>query len=266
MRHFDLNRTRPAGAELTEGLVDQRRHLLGRRRPRRMLGHGSDHVELVWNLVQEAAADADEIGSDLPGDAEHGRVGRIGGRKRRRRVEQAGAGHDDTDAFAAGGAGEAVGHVGGRLLVTRMDHPKRGAVVIERREKAIELHARQCEKGVDALALEALQQRLAARQGLGFGSSLLRAWLNLSNVCHEAGSFLHTTSNRGATASRVVSFTMAPLYVTERRTIRFGGYAGRSRRTKRMPPAIAQAMPARPSTSTLVIGKTPCASARDGEK
>ena len=59
---------------------------------RRPFGQPLQDPELVGDLVQQAEAAADQIGGDLAADAQHRRVGRIGGGERGGGVEQPGPG------------------------------------------------------------------------------------------------------------------------------------------------------------------------------
>ncbi len=127
-----------------------------------VLGDGADHLELARDLVEETAADFDQVGADLTGQAEHGRVGGVGGRERGRGVEEPGTGDDEADPLTTGDAGIAIGHVGSCLLVAGVDDADRIALVVEGVEETVELDAGETEDGVDALALEGGDERLPA--------------------------------------------------------------------------------------------------------
>ena len=161
-RDLDLHRAGPAGPQLPEGLAHDPGHVLGPHRARRPLGHRADHLELVVDLVEHPAADADQVRLDLPGGAEHRRRAGVGGRERRGGVEQPRPRHDQAGPDAPGGARVAVGHVGGGLLVARVVDRDAVPLLVERVEGPVELHAGEPEDRLDPLALQRRHQGLPA--------------------------------------------------------------------------------------------------------
>ena len=150
-RNLDDDRPPAAAIQLPEGLVDDRRNGGRGVDPRLPFRHRGERPELVRDLVQEAEAAADMAGRDLAGDAKHRRIAGIGGRERRRRVEDARAGNHQAGAGTPGRLRIAEGHIGGRLLMARVDDPDRILDVVERVEDPVELQAGQAENGVDAV-------------------------------------------------------------------------------------------------------------------
>src|SRR5690606_24327422 len=75
------------------------------------LGQRPHDAELIWDLVQEADALADELLIDLAGNGEYRRTERLRGGKRRRGVEEARARHDAVGLRSSGRQGRAEGHV-----------------------------------------------------------------------------------------------------------------------------------------------------------
>ena len=161
-RHFDLDRPAPAGVQLPERLADARRRLGRMIDALGPFGQAAHQRQLVGNLVEQAESAADRGRGNLAGDRQDRRVAGIGGGKGGRGVQKARAGHDRVNAHAAARLGVAEGHVGGALLVARVDHPDRVALVVKRVEEAVELDARQPEDGVDPVVSKRLDQSLAA--------------------------------------------------------------------------------------------------------
>lgn len=95
---------------------------------------------------------------NLAGDAEDRGIAGVGGRERRRRVQNPGAGHDQAHAWATGRLREAEGHVGGRLLMAGMDDLDRILRVVQRVEDPIELQAGQAEHGIDGVPAQPLDE------------------------------------------------------------------------------------------------------------
>ena len=126
------------------------------------LGDGRDAVELVVNLVEHADVAAEARLGHLAGDHEDGRRRGVRRADPGGRVEQARARDHQRGAELTGGAGVAVGHVRGRLLVPRGDELHR-RLLAQRRHHAIELDARHTEHHAPALANELRHQRLATR-------------------------------------------------------------------------------------------------------
>ena len=160
-RHLDLHGTGPAGLELAECLVDGLGGFLGGHDAADVLGDGADGVLLVVDLVEHATVHADEVALDLAADDEDGRGRGVGGAESGGCVEQAGSGDHEGGADLSAGAGVAVGHVGGGLLVAGGDEPDAGHVV-ERIEGMVELHAGESENHADAFEVQRTHQGLAA--------------------------------------------------------------------------------------------------------
>ena len=126
-----------------------------------VLGDGTDGVLLVVDLVEHAAVHADEVALDLAADDEDGRRRGVGGAESGGGVEQAGSGNHQGGADFAAGAGVAVGHVGGGLLVAGGDEPDAGHVV-EGVESVVKLHAGESEYHAHAFEVQRTHQGLAA--------------------------------------------------------------------------------------------------------
>lgn len=131
--------------------------------PRRPFGQPLEDRQLVGDFVQQAETAADQVGRYLPADAQHRRVGRVGGGERRGGVQQARPRHHGKGAGLAGGAGIAQRHIGGGLLVPRVDDADRLAGIVERDEQRVVLHPGQREQGIDPVPGQHLDQRAAAR-------------------------------------------------------------------------------------------------------
>ncbi len=154
-RHLQRDRARPAVAELAERFVDQLAGLARMIDPRRPFRQAAEDRQLVRDLVQEAEAAADQGGRDLARDAQHRRVGRVGGGERGGGVEEARARHDGVGARLAARPRVAERHVGGGLLVARMDDADLVAGVVERDEQRVVLHPGQREQRVDPVPASA---------------------------------------------------------------------------------------------------------------
>ena len=143
-------RRRP-GQQAAEGFVDQARRLGRRVDAVGPFGEAAHDRELVGQLVQQPDIAADHGLLDLAGERQHRRVHRIGGRQRRRGVEEAGPRHHDVGRRLAARHGVAQRHVGAGLLVPGMDRPDGVGAVVQRVEERIVLHAGQAEERVDAV-------------------------------------------------------------------------------------------------------------------
>ena len=131
--------------------------------------------ELVGEFVQLAAAAADHHAGHLAGQAQHRRVDAPGGGECRGGVEHAGTRHDGVGGGAAGRAGIAESHVGGGLLVARVDQAERSWRRARRRRTG------------RRSARRAGRTRCRCRGGSGCQRWLLRrscvAWLVLALIC-----------------------------------------------------------------------------------
>ena len=116
--------------------------------------------------MQQADIATDHRLLDLARQGQHRRIDGVGGRQRRRRVEEAGAGHHDVGRGLAGGHGIAQRHVGAGLLVARMDGPEGVGAVVERVEERVVLDAGETEQGVDAVHFQHRQDGLGGVEGL----------------------------------------------------------------------------------------------------
>jgi hypothetical protein len=123
---------------------------------------------------------ADQVGADLGGDRDQGDGVHVGRRDAGDEIERAGAGGAHADADFAGGAGIAVGHVRGALLVAGEVevHPAVSHGVVELVEEVEEHAARDAEGNVGALLAQDLEDDLGAgeRGGGGFGFGFGAGW------------------------------------------------------------------------------------------
>ena len=85
--------------------------------PRGKLGQPAEDRQLVGDLVQQPEAAADQVGRDLPGDAQDRRIRRIGGGERRGRVQEPRPGHDGERAGPAARPRIAERHIRDRKSV-----------------------------------------------------------------------------------------------------------------------------------------------------
>ena len=114
------------------------------------LGDGSEHIELVFDFVKLALFPAERGTRYLAGDEQHGGRGGVCGAESGGCVESAGAGNRHRDADLAGGAGVAVRHVGGSLLVPDVYEADVSPALVESVEGRHDLDAGQGEDGVYA--------------------------------------------------------------------------------------------------------------------
>ncbi len=165
-RAFEGDGPAPAGQEAAESLVDQSRRLGRCGDAVGPLGQAAHDRELVGQLVQQPDIAADHRLLDLAGEGQHRRVHRIGGRQRRRRVQEAGPGNHYVGRRLAARHRIAERHVGAGLFVTGMYRPDRIGPVVQCVEERIVLHAGQAEQGVDAIELQHRHDSLGSGQGL----------------------------------------------------------------------------------------------------
>ena len=102
----------------------------------------------------------------------HRRIAGVGRRERGRGVEQPRPRHDHARADLAGRARVAIGHVGGGLLVARVNDPDLRRALVERVKRAVELDAGERENGIDAVGDQRSDQRLAARSSARLDDSV----------------------------------------------------------------------------------------------
>jgi hypothetical protein len=159
-RQLDVHRAGAGAVEDREGAGHDRGQVGGAQQAVAEDRDPAHQAALVGQLVQPALAHAEFVGDVDAGDDEHrNRVG-IGLAHGGDDVGHAGAGDDEAGRRAAGGAGVAVGHEARALLVARGDVADAGVG-----QAAVELdrvHAGDAEDGVDAVALQDLDQHLAA--------------------------------------------------------------------------------------------------------
>ncbi len=126
------------------------------------LQQAAQRGELVGQFVQLAAAAADHHAGHLAGQTQHRRIDAPGGGECRGGVEHAWTGHHGVGGGTAGRAGIAKGHVGGGLLMARVDQAQAVGSAREGIEQAIGLHTRQAEHGVDAVTNQAVNDGFTA--------------------------------------------------------------------------------------------------------
>ena len=162
-RHLERHRPRPAvaswrKASLTSlpaslGWLMRSAHFV---RPRRIASWSG----ISCNRPKPRPIRLDGI---CPRDAQHRRIGRIGGGERRCGVEQPRPRHDGEGAGLAARPRIAERHVGGGLLVARVDHPDLLAGIVQRDEQRVVLYPGQGEQRVDPVPGQHLDQCPAAR-------------------------------------------------------------------------------------------------------
>ena len=160
-RKLQLDRPRPSRGQLLEGATHGGRDAVGLHHPMSPLGDRPEDLQLVVDLVEDAAAASQVARADLPGDEEHGRRCGVGGAQGSRGVEGAGAGHHQRDARLPRGPCIAVGHVGGGLLVPHVDDADL-RVAVQRVEDRHDLDAGQPEDRIHAVVDQRLHQGLSA--------------------------------------------------------------------------------------------------------
>ena len=160
-RNLDLHRARPARPQLHERLVHALRGIRGVHDPFPPLDHRAHGVELIVDLVQHPAVDADHVAFHLTGDHQHRRRRRVGGADAGRGVLQPRPRHHQRRADAGAGARVAVRHVGGGLLVAGGDEANL-LLFGESVEQVVELYAGQAEDHPYPLAMKLSGERLSA--------------------------------------------------------------------------------------------------------
>ena len=105
--------------------------------------------ELVGNFMEQAMSLSLRAGRNLPDEGQHLGVHAIGGRQRRRRVQEAGTRHHAKCLRLAGCQRRAGGHVGGALFMARLDRRYGVSVVEKRIEELVVLDPGQAIKLVD---------------------------------------------------------------------------------------------------------------------
>ena len=158
----DEDGARAAGGGDVERLAEGACEVVGGLQQERVLhdGHGDAHDVRLLERVG-----ANDAARDLAGDDHQGHGVHVGGHDARHGVGGAGARGDENNAHLARGAGIAVGHVGCALLVPGQ-HVVDALGVIERVVDLDCLAAGVAKDRVDALALQACDDRLGAGHGL----------------------------------------------------------------------------------------------------
>ncbi len=169
-RAFQGDGTRAARGGVPDRLADQRRRLLRAADALGPLGDVAHEAQLVVDLMQMAVALVDVGLRDLADQADHGRVHAVGREERRAGIEQAGPGHHAERLRLAGRERRAQRHVGGRLLVTRMDHAQPVRSMIEGVEQRILMQAGQGIHRVDAMEQEGFDRGFGGAEAGHVGS------------------------------------------------------------------------------------------------
>ena len=127
--NLDLHGTRAAGLQMVESLVDCLRDLRRVQNPVGPLGHRPDGIDLVVDFVQNAPVHADKVSLNLPGNHQNRRRCGVGGTDAGRRIHESRPRDHQASADSPSGTGEAVGHIGGGLLVPRGYKPDARLIV-----------------------------------------------------------------------------------------------------------------------------------------
>ena len=170
-RAFQRHRPRPAAACDAHRLRHQCRRLVRRTDACRVLGDVAQQPELVVDLVQMPVPVVDRERRNLPGQRDHRRAHAIGGEQCRRGVQHTRSRHHGERLRPAGHQRGAESHVGGGLLVPRMQHAEPALLAMGGIEQVVVVHAGQRVEGIDAVADQALDHRI--------GGAHVRHWLCL---------------------------------------------------------------------------------------
>ena len=170
-RHFQRHRQGSSGMQLPKRLGHHCRRIGGARYPLGPLRETLEDAELIVNLVQHAPALVDVLRGDLPGQAEHARVGGVGCYQGGSRVENARAGHHAEHAGPPGGGCVSQRHVRRALLMARVDDFNRTLILREGVKEPVCLTAGQPEHGIDAMRQHRAHQRLPTRHSLSLHAS-----------------------------------------------------------------------------------------------
>ena len=161
LRDVDVDGAGPPGPGDVEGLGEDAGEVVRVAHEVVVLGHrqgDAGDVDLLEGVL------AEERGRDVAGDGDDRDRVELGGGDPGDEVRGGGAGGAQADAHPAGGAGVAVGGVGGALLVADEDVAQVGVVaqdVVERQDDA----ARVAEQDVDALAEDRLHDDVGTDPG-----------------------------------------------------------------------------------------------------
>ena len=161
-RDVDEHGAGAAGGGDVEGLAERAGEVVGGLQQEAVLDHGHSDAHDVGLLE---AVRADDAARDLAGDDHHGDGVHVGRGDAGHRVGGSGAGGHEDHAHLAGGAGVAVGHVRGALLVAGQ-HVVDLLAVVEGVVDLDGLTAGVAKDGVHALRLEGGDDGLGARHGL----------------------------------------------------------------------------------------------------
>ena len=159
---IDKDRAGAAGACNIEGLAERTRKVVGGLEQEGVLDHGHGDAHDIGLLE---CISADDAARDLAGDDHEGHGIHVGGGDARHRVSGTGAGGDQHHAHLAGGAGIAVCHVRGTLLVAGK-HMVDLLGVVQRVVNLDGLAARVAKERIDALGLKAGDNSLGTGHGL----------------------------------------------------------------------------------------------------
>jgi hypothetical protein len=189
--NLEPDRLRAATAQLLHGFAHQCGDLRGGRRLALPFRHAAEDAGLVAHLVEQPEALADGRREDVADDRQHRRIAGIGGGEPGHGVQQARPRHHHAGADPAGGAGIAVGHERGRLLVARHHVTNVVADLAQSVHRPVELHAGNAEQVGHSLQNELAGQRLSSRQLHG-----LRPWAvglksGIAKSCRLSGQPLH---------------------------------------------------------------------------
>jgi hypothetical protein len=162
------------------------------------LGDGTDHVELVVDVVEQTEVLADAMTVDLAGQEEHRGGAGVGSGQAGGRVVDADTGDDHGHSRASRGAGVAVSHVRSALLVAGHDVTDLRCVDqgVECRH---ELVARETEDHLDPLVDQLAGQRLTSGHGGGCARGLCGGIAH--RLVHHSGRMAATWIMKGSQCS-----------------------------------------------------------------
>ena len=139
--YFQPDRPWAAGFQCCEGGANFIRSVTGPVDAVACLCELPEDRELVGDFMQEAVSLSLCPGRDLAGQRQYRRVDRIGGRKGRGGIQEARAGYNTEGLRRSGSQRRPHGHVGGALLVTRLDWGQTIRTVEQGVEKPVILDA-----------------------------------------------------------------------------------------------------------------------------
>ena len=167
-----------------------------------MIDQPADDAGLVANLVEVAEALADIGIRNLPDQAQHRRVHRIGGQERCRGIEQSGAGHDGIGLRLAGRESRTERHIGGTLLMAGVDRAEPVGESEQCLEELIVLHPWHGIDRVEPVGDESCDDRIGSghvggrlRRPLG-AFPRLRHFHSLGGKCADRGRSVEAVTRR----------------------------------------------------------------------